>query len=58
MDKYDKLRLIDGLEVKYYFKGNYIVREGEEGDSFYIIEEGAVECLKNIEDDDFAGFMF
>ena len=27
-------------------KGYYIVREGDMGDLFYIIEEGHVECLK------------
>ena len=29
--------------------GDYIIKEGEKGETFYIIEEGAVECLKTEE---------
>jgi cAMP-dependent protein kinase regulator len=50
LDKYEKLKLIDGLESKEYQKGDYIITEGEEGDNFYIIEEGSVHCLKSQED--------
>ncbi len=39
LEKYDKMKLIDGLEVKYYAKGQPIVVEGEEGNYFYIIED-------------------
>jgi len=38
LDKYEKLKLLDGLEVKMYNKGDFIINEGEEGDYFYIIE--------------------
>ena len=41
------MKLIDGLEIKRIFKGDYIIKEGEDGDQFYIIEDGVVECVKN-----------
>jgi len=47
LDKYEKMKLIDGLEVKYFSQGQSIVREGEEGNYFYIIESGTVDCLKD-----------
>jgi CRP-like cAMP-binding protein len=47
LDKYDKLKLLDGLETQTLPKGEIIIREGLEGESFYIIEEGSVECVKD-----------
>jgi cAMP-dependent protein kinase regulator len=51
LDKYEKLKLLDGLEAKRFLKNDYIVVEGQDGDYFYIIEEGLVECVKNESDD-------
>lgn len=47
MDKYDKLRLLDMLNTKTLNQGEYVFREGDAGDNFYMIVEGTVECLKN-----------
>ena len=44
------MKLIDGLETRRLHKGDYVINEGEEGDYFYIVEEGVVECVKNEED--------
>ena len=44
LDKYEKLSLLDGLKAQWYNKGEIIVRAGDIGDLFYIIEEGHVEC--------------
>lgn len=52
LDKFQKSRLIDGFEVLPAKKGEYIFREGDIGDNFYIIEEGEVECLKYFKDMD------
>mmetsp|Transcript_42335 Transcript_42335/g.40574 ORF Transcript_42335/g.40574 Transcript_42335/m.40574 type:complete len:187 (+) Transcript_42335:1148-1708(+) len=41
------MKLLDGLEVKMYKKEDLIIKEGDEGDYFYIIEEGKAECLKD-----------
>jgi CRP-like cAMP-binding protein len=46
LDKYDKLKLINMLSTKIFNKGDYIFREGDDGDNFYMIEDGEVECLK------------
>jgi len=35
------------LSTKVVNQGQYIFREGDEGDNFYMIEEGEVECIKN-----------
>lgn len=47
LDKYEKLKLIDGLESKDLVKDEFIIQEGEEGDYFYILEDGTVDCVKN-----------
>lgn len=51
MDKYDKLKLLDGLKVHWFKKNDAIVHAGEKGEMFYIIEEGQVDCLQVLEPD-------
>ncbi|XP_076126156.1 cGMP-dependent protein kinase 2 [Alosa pseudoharengus] len=47
----DKLsKIVDCLEVEYYDKGDYIIREGEEGNTFYIISKGKVKVTQSTED--------
>ncbi|KAK6492524.1 cGMP-dependent protein kinase 2-like isoform X1 [Huso huso] len=44
----DKLsKIVDCLEVEYYDKGDYIIREGEEGSTFYIITKGKVNVTQS-----------
>ena len=50
LEQYEKLKLIDGLKVVHVEADEYIFHEGDHGDHFYIIEEGAVDCLKEHED--------
>lgn len=50
MDRYKKLKLLDGLEVQYFSGSNVVVRENEKGEYFYIIENGQVKCTKTGED--------
>jgi CRP-like cAMP-binding protein len=54
LNRYEKMKLLDGLETKYLPKGDFVFKEGDEGDAFYIIEEGTVECVKS---DDEGGFV-
>ena len=49
LDKFQKLKLIDGLQSVNYFNGEAIIKEGEIGEEFYIIEKGQCECVKLLE---------
>ncbi|XP_006004993.1 cGMP-dependent protein kinase 2 [Latimeria chalumnae] len=42
-------KIIDCLEVDYYDKGDYIIREGEEGNTFFIIAKGKVCVTQTME---------
>lgn len=57
LDKFQKLKLIDGLQSINYFKGEAIIREGDEGEEFYIIESGSCDCLKLHENKGRKGFV-
>ena len=46
LDRYEKLSLLDGLKAVWFDRDDVIVREGDMGDLFYIVEEGHVECLQ------------
>ena len=40
------MKLAEGLSTVYFRKGEFVIKEGDVGDNFYIIEDGEVECLK------------
>jgi serine/threonine protein kinase len=39
-------KLADALEEKSYSEGEYIIKQGEQGETFYIIESGEVRCTQ------------
>jgi hypothetical protein len=41
-----KMKLTEGLKTLYLKKDDFVLKEGDEGNEFFIIEEGSVECLK------------
>lgn len=47
MDRFDRLRLADAFETKEYEKGDVIVKQGEKGDQFFVIEEGEAVVTKD-----------
>ncbi|XP_069466802.1 cGMP-dependent protein kinase 2-like isoform X2 [Ambystoma mexicanum] len=42
-------KIVDCLEVDFYDKGDYIIREGEEGNTFFIIAKGKVCVTQTME---------
>lgn len=46
MDPYERSQLADALKTTVFEGGDYVIREGEMGDSFYIIEEGTAKATK------------
>lgn len=48
MDPYERSKLGDAVVEHKYTKGQYVITEGEEGSTFYIIAEGTAEATKNL----------
>lgn len=46
LETYEKLKLIDGLKVHHFSKGEFVIHEGDSGEEFFIIEHGSCECMK------------
>lgn len=49
LDKYEKLKLLDGIKSQWFHKSEAIIRAGERGEMFYIVEEGHVDCLQVVQ---------
>ena len=49
MDPYERSKLGDAVKEQKYKKGDYIITEGEEGSTFYIISEGTAIATKELE---------
>ena len=43
------MQISDALKTATFKKGDYIIKEGEMGDVFYILEEGECEATKTLE---------
>ena len=50
MDPYERQKLSDALKEEKYKKGDYIIREGELGDKFYLISEGEAIATKQLQE--------
>jgi cAMP-dependent protein kinase regulator len=48
MDAYERSKLADAFKEKLYKSGEYIIKEGEEGDLFYMIESGDAQATKSL----------
>lgn len=51
LNYYERLVAVDALQPVYYSHGELIIREGDVGDYFYILEEGQATCYKQTERD-------
>lgn len=48
MDPYERSKIGDALYELKYNKGDYVIREGESGDKFYIILDGTAMATKQL----------
>lgn len=46
MDPYERSQLADALKSIQFNEGDTVLREGEEGNEFYIVEEGTAKATK------------
>ena len=46
LDKQQKLKLVDGLQQITIEQDQYVFKQGDKGAEFYIVEKGAVACIK------------
>lgn len=44
----ERAKIADVLEPRTFNEGEEVLREGEEGDEFFLIESGSAEAVKNI----------
>jgi hypothetical protein len=49
MDQYELTQISDALKTSTFNSGDYVIKEGEMGDIFYIIEEGEAIATKTFE---------
>jgi len=49
IDNYEKMQICDNLKTCHYNDGEYVIKEGEMGDIFYIVEEGEASAYKYLE---------
>ncbi len=47
MDPYERSQVADALKAEQFSKGDYIIRQGEVGDRFFLIVEGEAVALKS-----------
>ena len=49
IEPYELMQISDALKTATFKKGDFIIKEGEMGDVFYILEEGKCEATKTLE---------
>jgi len=48
IDAYERAQVCDALKTETYKKGEPVVKQGEEGNTFYIVEEGTLVAVKDV----------
>ncbi|MCQ2819885.1 MAG: cyclic nucleotide-binding domain-containing protein [archaeon] len=49
VDPYERMQICDAVKTSTFQKGDYIIKEGEMGDVFFILEEGEAIATKTLE---------
>lgn len=52
LEPYERAKIADALEARTYDAGREVIREGEVGEEFFIIESGRAEFTKSIKAED------
>lgn len=47
VDPYERSKVADALKTQTYQAGDDIIKEGQEGDTFYLLLDGEAEAIKN-----------
>merc|ERR1712217_684110 len=47
LDAYERSQISDALKEISFSKGDFVVKQGDPGDNFYIVEEGSLHAEKN-----------
>lgn len=47
MDPYERSKLGDAVREEKFKEGDYIIQQGEQGDKFYLLDEGTAMATKN-----------
>lgn len=48
----DKKSVVDAIVAKKYNAGDVIIKEGDDGDNFYLVESGELDCTKRLKKED------
>lgn len=48
MDSYERLKIADALKSESFEKGDFVFKQGEEGNKFYLVEKGTLVALKQL----------
>ncbi|KZO92148.1 camp-dependent protein kinase regulatory subunit [Calocera viscosa TUFC12733] len=51
LSQYERYKIADTLDTLVYRKGDYVIKQGDVGDRFYIIEMGNAAVLKDVTDE-------
>jgi cAMP-dependent protein kinase regulator len=47
MDPYERTHVCDGIKEQKFIQGEYVIKQGDKGDKFYMIEEGELQATKS-----------
>lgn len=47
LENYERAKICDCLKTEKFKKGDYVIRENEDGDRFYFVQKGTADALKN-----------